>query len=121
MHVTLRSHLHQTRESLQALPVPLYQRANQDALRRLLAATRYAFGVLLTEPPPVSGSDLLRRHLNLLDEQAQALTGPGKVALGTWHQLHSCLRVALEAVLPAKPDSNLGEDAAGPDRSDDHP
>lgn len=37
--------------------------------------------------------------MNLLKQEAEALTPPGKVALGTWPLLHTCLTQTLEATV----------------------
>lgn len=66
----------------------------------MLAATIRNLRALHAQPGAAAPNEVLRR-VDLLDQEAQTLARPGKVALGTWHLLHTYLTATIEATLGA--------------------
>ncbi|MDF7815173.1 hypothetical protein [Hymenobacter sp. YC55] len=99
MHATLLFQLRQNLERLYAQPIPIDKAADQLALRMLLASTIRHLRALPAYTPASSQDTLRLRRVTLLEQEAQALAPPGKVALGTWNLLHTYLKETIEAVL----------------------
>ena len=65
----------------------------------MLVSTIRNLRALYTETGVSSSSYLLLRRIDLLEQEAQTLARPGKVALGSWNLLHTYLTASLEATL----------------------
>ena len=99
MHATILFQLQQTLERLQAQHIPIYKAEDQLGLRVMLVSTIRNLRALYAETGVSSSSYLLLRRIDLLEQEAQTLARPGKVALGSWNLLHTYLTASLEATL----------------------
>ncbi|MDF7815197.1 hypothetical protein [Hymenobacter sp. YC55] len=105
MYATLLFELRQTLARLHAQPVPLAE-PEYLTLRELLVATIRNLRALQAYTEAPLPGQFLRQRIHLLEQQAQALARPGKVAPGSWNLLHTYLTATLEATLQASPSPN---------------
>lgn len=99
MHATIHFQLQQTLKRLQKQAIPLHKPTEQFELRLLLVTTIRMLRELSAQELPYRQHCALLRDLNLLEQQAQVLAPPGKVAPSTWHFLHASLKATIKATL----------------------